>query len=232
MSGVQRFASKVPAGSLAAALRGDGPPEQALPGSAVPLEPLLRVVNQSDPEWSRTEMDQWMVSRVHRALPLSRRQAADARVWHWLCVRAAPEFVWRRWGDGVIVPALDVLDQHLTTALGSRFLGGSSLNGVSRNALARLWWTAESLRDGDDYALAELAFARQDAFQAIFERFFGLHDASARACLDRFRGRPPGEMRAAAVWLQQFASTTVLEVLDVEQVCEVLDLAFDDGRPR
>lgn len=106
--------------------------------------------------------------------------AVDMRFWHWLCIEPFSQFVWFRWlGSVPEDPGL-----VLTPALSERFLGTASLRGVSRNALARLYWAARTLRESDDdYSLVDRALANQDFFQAIFERSLGLYRPAATACL-------------------------------------------------
>jgi hypothetical protein len=147
------------------------------------------------------------------------------RLWHFIAVVEAPEVVWRRWNRGT-VPAPEDVETTLTKALSTRFLGKPSLNGVSHNTFARLWWTAEELHDGDDYGDARLALRNQETFAIVFERFFGIYPEAARACLRRFDGVPEDERRRAAKWLQQCLSTTVLEALDADEVEAILDEAL------
>ena len=92
---------------------------------------------------------------------------------------------------------------------------------MSRNTFARLWWTAEQL--GGDYDLARLALSRQDMFQAIFERIFGLYQPAARAALSRFPPASEDAVRTAARWLNYVGSTTVLELLNEAEIGLILD---------
>ena len=146
------------------------------------------------------------------------------RAWHHIATREFPALVWRRWTGATPLPG--TLKDAMTTSLSKRFLGHSSLNGVSRNTFARLWWTAHHMRDGEDYDLARQALSNQDMFQAIFERFFGIYPAAAHACLDRFEPHGEAERRRAARWLQQCLSTTVLEALTEHEIEQIVDEAF------
>ena len=106
-----------------------------------------------------------------------------------------------------------------------RFLGAGTLRGTSRNALARLWWCAESLSSGQDgYRLARQALARQDLFQAIFERQFGLYPPAVRACLRRFgnSGVSEREWRDGTRRLNHYLTTIVLEALSEDEILELL----------
>jgi Family of unknown function (DUF6339) len=210
-------------------VRGAKPPAEPTPTS-VRLSPLREAVGDALKNFdakNRTALDAALVEPVHRSLrDLSRREAADMRVWHWLCASEFPQLVWRRWRAAASIPSAEELPQALTTSTAGRFLGTSSLNGVSRNTLARLWWTAEALREGEDYELARTILRDQDMFQAIVERFFGMSPAVARACVRRLQGLPEDDQRRAAKWLQQRAATTAIEYLDESAVAAILDEAL------
>jgi hypothetical protein len=154
-----------------------------------------------------------------KSLPAA--DAADMRVWHWLTAEQFPAFVWRRWRSAG-TPNENELETALSSSMVRRFAGSSTLAGVSRNTFARLWWTAQAL-DGD-YELARFALSKQDMFQAVFERQFGLYPPAARAALERFRGLSEVDVREAAKWLNFAASTTLLEALDQGDIDEVLDV--------
>jgi hypothetical protein len=142
------------------------------------------------------------------------------RVWHWIAASQFPDLVWRRW-RGAGTPHPSELEAALSPSIVRRFAGASSLSGVSRNTFARLWWTAHQLEG--DYDLARFAVSRQDMFQAVFERLFGLYGPAAAASLGRFRGRSEDEIRDAARWLNYAASTTLLEALNQDDIKELLD---------
>ncbi len=219
MEKIQRFAKTLDFDHLEEVLSGGRWPSEPVPGD-IPLDPVRDAVTSVE-NLGGSSIDAPLLQPLHASLPLSRRAAADPRVWQWLCVREFPDLVWRRWGAGPPLP--EMLRDSLTSSMGPRFLARSSLNGVSRNTLARLWWTAEEL---DDYDVARRALSSQDMFQNIFERFFGLYPAAARACLDRFEGRSEAEIRAASRWLQQCASTTLLEGLSESEIGAILDEAL------
>ncbi len=165
-----------------------------------------------------TQIDRDLLEPLHRALPLSRRNASDPRVWQWLCIVGCPEIVWRRWWGPPDPPADWASSFSVSKA--KRFGCAASLNGISRNTLARLWWVAESF-DGD-YDLARRAIANQDLFQAIFERRYGLYPPAARACMVEFEGKTEDQIRDAATWLQFSLGTTVLQALDEDAIRAIL----------
>ncbi len=175
------------------------------------------------PQWRRAEravLDRALAEPLHRALAhLTPRQASDMGLWHWLCIAALPDVVsWRWYGAATISP--EALQQR---SLAERFLGAGTPRGISRNALARLWWCAESLYSADDgYHLTRQVLTRQDLFQAVFERDFGLYPPAARACVRHFEGASEEEWRRGTLRLNHYLTTIVLETLSEEDMLELL----------
>ena len=220
MVALRRFVRPLTRNSLEAVLLGEERTSELMPAVST-LDALAESVERLAASAVGSQIDSFLVEPLHTHLSaLTRGQAADMRVWHWLCAVAFPELVWHRWRDEG-PPDPDMLPQTLTTAVVRRFLGTSTLAGVSRNTLARLWWTGEHL--GGDYELARFALSRQDMFQAIFERLFGVYEPAARAALAKFGGRSEDEVRKATKWLNYAASTTALELLDQEAIEAILD---------
>lgn len=150
-------------------------------------------------------------------LPVS--VAVDMRFWHWLCIEPFSRFVWQRWLGAVP----DDPREAMTPALSERFLGTASLRGVSRNALARLYWTARTLREStEDYSLVDQALGNQDFFQAIFERALGLYRPAAIACLNTLGGSSEDERRLALRRLNHYLTTIALEALDEDEISSYL----------
>jgi len=222
MSSVLKFTKNLTQDHLEEVLGGGRWAAESL-SVALSIDDIETAIAALSPDSTQSAIDTALVEGVHRALPFTRREAADPRVWQWLCVSHFPSLVWRRWAGGEPAPA--ELHDALKVPLYPRFLCRASLNGMSRNTLARLWWTAEHL---GDYDLARSALSNQDMFQNIFERSYGIYPPAARACLGRFQGRKESEIRAAAKWLQQAASTTVLEALDEPEIAAVLDEALQE----
>ena len=220
MASVRRYREPLSARRLAEALTGVEPPTERL-DTDVAMEPLRRAIESLPASASGSAIDGALVEPVHAALQnLTRAEAADMRVWHWLCSAQFPSLVWRRW-RAAGTPEEHELAGALTDSMARRFIGTSSLAGVSRNTLARLWWTAEHLEG--DYELARRALSRQDMFQAIFERLFGLHPPAARAAIEAFDGKSEDEVRRAARWLNYAGATAVLEALTESDIRAILD---------
>lgn len=220
MTVVKKFEKPVKPAALGAILAGSSPATIPLENS-IELDGLLTEIAKTT-ELFGSELDVALVEPVHVALPLSRRDAADARTWHWLCAEAVPTFVWRRWAKGEM-PKPPQLEDALSNSLRRRYLGSSTLNGVSRNTLARLWWLGETLGSDGNYDLARKAVAVQDKFQAVFERTFGLYPPAAKAFVERFDSLGETEVRDRAKWLQQCGSTTLIESLTADEIGAIID---------
>jgi hypothetical protein len=219
MSLVLRYQQRLTQSRLLKALNGEKLPTESL-GSEVALEGVRSAISDIDDAVQGSGLDQVLVEPLHRALGnLLPRDAADMRVWHWLSAEQFPSFVWRRWRPAG-VPNDAELDAALSSSMIRRFAGSSTLAGVSRNTFARLWWTAHQLQG--DYDLARFALSRQDMFQAVFERLFGIYGPAATASLTTFRGLGEGEIRDAAKWLNYAGSTTLLEALNQIEIEQIL----------
>jgi hypothetical protein len=106
-------------------------------GRAIELAPLRAVVDWAMRRRRPGESDAWLAPRVHATLRLTRREAADRRIWAFLAAVALPDYVRWRWRD---------LDDRRAPVAIDRFVGGAAANAVSQ-----LWWAAELTRDGADY---------------------------------------------------------------------------------
>jgi hypothetical protein len=113
-------------------------------GRKVDLSPLRAVVGEAMKrfEFEPSKSDPWLGPRIHAALRLTRREAADKRIWAYLTVLEFPHYVRWRWskeGQDAPVPF-------------ERFVGHESAK-----SLAKLWWVAELGRNGSDYRPAVAA---------------------------------------------------------------------------
>lgn len=219
MNGVKRYTRRLSRMDLPGALLHRGPAEEELP-SEIDLDALHGAVSEAlNDDLTGTAIDRALVEPVHRSLAgMTRREAADMRVWHWLCVDQFQGLVKRRW---VIEPA-SLVPGEIKDSTAGHFLGNSNMVGIARNTFARLWWTAEQLGDYDE---ARVAFSNAEDFVAVFERLYGLYLPASKASLTRFSDPDlsDDDQREAAKWLQQNLSTTVLESLDEARIGEILD---------
>ncbi|MGW6278751.1 DUF6339 family protein [Kribbella sp. NPDC055071] len=128
-------------------------------GTTIPLdvvEDLMSMFEQKrqSRDWNRDRAvsDRWVAPRLHHALRLTRTQASDRGLWHWLALAICPAYAeWRWTGHGGVAA--------------DRWYGP-----IHKQSLARLWWGAEIFRDGADYSPVERAFIRQDLPNSYLHR--------------------------------------------------------------
>ncbi|MCH9695189.1 MAG: hypothetical protein K0U72_11835 [Gammaproteobacteria bacterium] len=161
-----------------------------------------------------TAMDKNVAIDLHKCLALSRRQAADRRLWAWLCCIKYPEFVAYRWKPRVA-------GEHEGLRSPARFIGDNV-----RNTFARLWWAAElTVVNGTDYSLTEelLALDRfQDGYEAMFGRAFCQYPDALRAFIQTAGQKPQKVIRETSKEFCYLMTTLVLETMTSEQLSEVL----------
>jgi hypothetical protein len=134
------------------------------------LDSLLAEVRKKtgSAEWDdRTQSDRWLAPRIHYSLRLYRAEAADRGVWQWVALRY-PWYVEWRWAgqDGKVAD--------------DRWWGP-----VHKQAFARLWWGAETFRDGSDYLSVQRAFVFQDLPNSYLHRPIVRCRSLALAIVDR-----------------------------------------------
>lgn len=117
------------------------------PGREIDVEPLANLIEEGMRRFpdKPEESDAWLAPRVHYVLRLTRREAAHRGAWAWLSVVAVPHYVHWRFPGKKGVTDID------------RFLGRED-----KNAVGRLWWGAELMRDGGNYAPVAVGFSMQD----------------------------------------------------------------------
>ncbi|WP_371403454.1 DUF6339 family protein [Kribbella sp. NBC_00662] len=110
------------------------------------VEPVRQLLDEAMRrfEGDRVEADAWLAPRLHATLRMTRAEAADGRLWNYLAMVVAPDYVvWRHRGAEIVTA--------------TRFSGPGYTQ-----AFARLWWAAEMFRNGPDYRPVETACGVQD----------------------------------------------------------------------
>ncbi|MEV0620271.1 DUF6339 family protein [Nonomuraea sp. NPDC050404] len=116
----------------------------------------------------RTSADAWLAPVLHATLRLTRREASDSRIWNFLALRLAPDYVfWRHLSRG-----------NPPTVSRTRFSGP-----FHSQAFARLWWAAELFRDGSDYEPVVVACNNQDVLNTVLRLDVVLHRPTAQAII-------------------------------------------------
>src|SRR5262249_12542028 len=101
---------------------------------------------------------------------LTRREAADKRIWEYLTVVEFPQYVRWRWRNH------DNPDKVIPR---DRFLGGDR-----KNTLRRLWWVTELTRNGSDYKRSEIALGISRFDASWLNLTVTHHRAAALAIVD------------------------------------------------
>ncbi|MER5840920.1 DUF6339 family protein [Streptomyces prasinus] len=136
------------------------------------VEPLRELVEDAMHEFwdNRTRADGWLAPRLHAALRITRREAADRRLWNHLALAVAPDYVgWRH----PPAPAPGRSEPRINPA---RFKGAPD-----RQCFSRLWWAAELFRNGRDYSPVVTACANQDLIHNSLRRDLIDHRPTAQA---------------------------------------------------
>lgn len=134
------------------------------------VEPLRDLVDDAKYQFrdNRTDADGWLAPRLHATLRLTRREAADKRIWNHLALAVAPDYVaWRH------APAPGGSEPRINPA---RFKGTPD-----RQCFSRLWWAAEMFRNGGDYAPVVVACSNQDLVHNALRMALVDHRPTAQA---------------------------------------------------
>ncbi|WP_405662853.1 DUF6339 family protein [Streptomyces sp. NBC_01166] len=183
-------------------------------GELAPVRDLVDDAMHAFREEKVTAADAWLAPRLHATLRLTRREAADRRLWNYLALGVAPDYVvWRHTTDPGKGDAPRVAAK--------RFRGASD-----SQAFARLWWAAELFRNGSDYGPVATACAQQEMLNTALRLSVIDHRPTAQALvslIDRGTVRTGREVNALAKAVNASAATLMYDVVapDVER----------DGRP-
>lgn len=158
------------------------------------LDEIIGTTQQHDPV-----IEQRAAAAVHRALPLSRREAAQPGVWRFLAVVHRPDLVRHRWA----------MERWATTR--TRFWSPGMRH--DSNVFSRLWWIAELTQHDGDYTLTERVFARQTIAIQIFIRRYAWDRSAVAALLDELEGAPPRVVEHVTRDLLGALGTLVLEAM-------------------
>lgn len=176
------------------------------------LDELLdRVIR--DTERFDAGIDRVVAPSLHRALPLTRREASDPGVWRFLTVVHRPDFVRHRW------------EYRSWAAMRARFWRPGTR--PDSNALSRLWWIAELSREGDDYTLTERLLERQPLANNLFTRDLSAYWPVVKAYVEVLGDAPSPVLEVVIRALTRRLSTVMLESRDVEQLTALLTAIRD-----
>ncbi|MGP3686308.1 DUF6339 family protein [Streptomyces sp. IBSNAI002] len=176
----------------------------------------------------RTAADGWLAPRLHATLRMTRAEAADGRLWNFVAMVVAPDYVaWRHRGSD--------RGSGSGAATAARFCGPHYTQ-----AFSRLWWAAELFRDGADYRPVEAACRVQDVLQTTMRLDVIDHRPTAQAILKVLErqlaagvSRPGDQVNALSAAVNAAGSTLVYDVLapdrpaDTDALQEWIDEAED-----
>ncbi|MDH6626671.1 hypothetical protein M2271_004488 [Streptomyces sp. LBL] len=194
---------------------------ESLPGDDVRLR-LHRIRDLLEEAMNRfrderpTAADAWLAPRLHETLRLTRREAAEKRLWTYMALGVAPDYVvWRHLPE----PKADGARGRVAR---DRFVGPHH-----KQTFARLWWAAELFRDGPDYHPAVVACGNQDMLNSALRLDIVDHRPSALAVvrlIERGIVRTGREVNALTPAVNAAAATLMYDVIapDVERDREPL----------
>jgi hypothetical protein len=175
------------------------------------VEPIRSLVDDAMFEFGgdRTRADAWLAPRLHATLRLTRREAADKRLWNHLALAVAPDYVaWRHLAEP-------------TAARPERRIAAERFRGpADRQCFSRLWWAAELFRNGSDYEPVEVACGNQDLIHTVLRSELIDHRPTAQALVRLLQsGHVTGgrEINGLSVAINAAGATLVYDVLGPDE---------------
>ncbi|MDW3217091.1 MAG: DUF6339 family protein [Acidimicrobiales bacterium] len=165
--------------------------------------------------------DTQLARELHGVLnEIDERVLVDERLWQWMTTVPFAEYTSARW-----IPGLSDDPELLQKpAAQKRFLGGGSLNGMSRNAVGRLFWAAQTLWTPEDgYRWSDVVLGNQDFYSAVFERNLGLYAPLAVVAARLLEHADEGERRETLKNLNHVMTTVVVESLVEDDLAQLVE---------
>jgi hypothetical protein len=174
-------------------------------GGTIDFDLIHKLTTKAASLLPNEQLDGWLAPRLHNALRIPRRLAADGPMWTWLALQC-PEFIEARFGksEGKVHPW-----RYRTV--------------WSRNGLSRLWWGAEMTRNGPHYEHVPLCFSRTRTAQFALELMYSWCRPAAIAFVRVSEGADAGsrlndsQMKALSTRLKVYLSMRSLESLQGSQ---------------
>jgi len=164
------------------------------------------------PQW-----DRYLVEPTHKTLSsLPIPILTSMGLWHWLCLFELKEFVLNRW----------VGPNHTEENMlkhGNRFIGNQTLNGASRNCLARLFRIGDLLySDADGYSLCEQAFRNQTLIQGLLDCDISLNRVTSRATVKAISALPEGQIKKLLPMINTYLSSMKFVILTEDEIASLI----------
>ncbi|EJN57808.1 DUF6339 family protein [Halogranum rubrum] len=186
----------------------------------VDLTPVRRFLNDIVAERveydSLSKIDSDVAPVLHQNLPLTRRQAADRRIWHYLATMWHPEFVRHRW-------PYDATDRTFQS-MREKFLGGGT--DIYSNAFGRLWWMAELSTDpeaSDPYETTREILQFQFLANRVFDPSFARYRPAVVAFGEGLSDESTEVVRHSNVRFNQALSTVQLETRETGDLRDIVE---------
>jgi hypothetical protein len=164
----------------------------------------------------RAEIDAAIAPVLHRSLGISRQQASQPGLWHWMAIMWRPDFVRYRWPYDTTNRTYDSMRE--------KFLGAGT--DIYSNAFGRLWWMAElSYDDADEdpYAVTRDTLEYQFLANRVFDPAFARYRPAVVAFADVLSEEKQQVIRHANRRFNQALSTIQTESLDTDQLQEIVE---------
>lgn len=188
-------------------------------GIEADLEALENKISEviGDYEEGAEDIDKALAETVHQTIAISRKDAADERIWHYLAIVRLPSFVWYRWPRDA--------GDRTHKSMREKFKG--THKDIYSNAFHRLWWIAELTHDGSDYTRTERALGTQRLANTVFDRGFHRSEGVVKACIDVLHDESNTVIEQTTLRLNHALSSIPMEGLSeteiksqVETICE------------
>jgi hypothetical protein len=177
------------------------------------LEVLSGVLNDAMDEYDEGnhEIEAEVAQAVHENINLTRRQAADAGVWHYLSAVWRPDFVHHRWPPE---------DRSETRRREKMLWNVTDLYG---NTMHQIWWAAELTHENGDYSLTEdlLSFQRLSNW-VLDTADFGRYKPAAQACVEQLSDEGTTTVNDLLPDLNHTLSTIPVENKSREELSEMI----------
>lgn len=172
--------------------------------------------NHDSDEQEPYEIEAEVAPAVHRELDLTRRQAADAGIWHYLAVLWRPDFVHYRWPWGA--------SGRTEKSMREKFLGRST--DLYANAFHRMWWHAQLTYDPDredPYELTRKVAGFQRLADWLFDPGFARYKPLVVACADELSDESTKVVNKTVKRVNHAVSTIPIEGQSEEDLRQIVD---------
>ncbi|MEQ9426599.1 MAG: DUF6339 family protein [Cyclobacteriaceae bacterium] len=142
---------------------------------------IIEKINNSISTSGSSKEDADNSIRIYEALDINLTTASDPRLWTCLTHDIFWDYMKMRW------PLVSLDREKMKSRIKDRYhLRNLSLNNMSRNGMARLWWIAYLTVDEerkDKFELTKVLASRQDLIAGLLERVLGSNENIRRSIL-------------------------------------------------